>query len=803
MPVLRLVIEGIVQGVGFRPFLHRLGLRLGLKGYLRNVGGSEVEVVVEGDYKTLASFIKKLMSEKPPTARVENVEIEVLDNPGSFKDFAISSSDVRAIKKSMIPPDFAICDDCLREVLDPNNRRYRYAFNSCAWCGPRFTMIHRVPYDRENTSMSKYRLCDECSREYSSVEDLRRYHAQGISCPADGPRLWLTDNTGALIETKEPIKEASKLIEEGAIIAIKGVGGYHIASLATDDDVVLKLRTRKERPTKPFAIMGLNTQVLKEIVVINEKAEELLKSPERPIVLLPKREDSRVSRYVSPNMDVEGVFTAYTALHYLLLLDTSDKFLIMTSGNPKGQPMCINEECVYGKLNKVVDYVLTHDREIVNRADDSVIRFTNGRPVLLRRGRGYAPTWIKIGHKLPRNVIAFGAELQSAGAIGFEDKVVLTQYIGDADDLDTLEDLSKYLRFLVSNYRVDVSKSIVVIDKHPHYNSSRLGRFYALDQGLELLEVQHHHAHALATMADKKILGRPTIAIVMDGVGYGDDGAIWGGEVLAIREDLSYARVGSLSYLPFVGDESTYRPARYLVSSLLTFMSPEEVKELALKLGFEKGLRNLEEVDILHTMVRRGNYVKSSSTGRFLDSISALLGVSYARTYEGEPAITLEAFSRRGEVVSELAEDFKVSYSDGMYLVDLTKFLGRVIETLSNADLKTRVKVDVGRTSQYGLGLALGRVVVRMIDSGYFKPDFIVLGGGAAVNDFLVEGIKDSLEELKIPILMPEKIPLNDGGIPLGQVASVLLTHQENTAGSQIFFKLSHNYGSGIREGVK
>mgnify|MGYP001626166442 CR=1 FL=1 len=780
MPVVRLVIEGVVQGVGFRPFLHRLGLRLGVKGYLRNIGGSEVEVVVEGDYETLASFIKKLMSEKPPTSRVEGIEIEVLSGEGGFRDFKILSSDIRAIKRSMIPPDFAICDECLKEVLDPQDRRYRYAFNSCAWCGPRFTMMYRVPYDRENTSMSKYSLCDECSREYRDVENLRRYHAQGISCPSDGPKLWLTDNAGVLIETKDPIKEASKLIEEGAIIAVKGIGGYHIASLATDDDVVLKLRKRKERPTKPFAIMGLNVQVLKSIVVINEKAREILESPERPIVLLPKKEDSRVSKYVSPNTDVEGVFTPYTALHYLLLLDTSDKFLIMTSGNPKGQPMCINEECVYGKLNKVVDYVLTHDREIVNRADDSVLRFTNGKPVLLRRSRGYAPTWIRIGRKLPKNVIAFGAELQSAGAIGFEDKVVLTQYIGDVDDLDTLEDLSKYLKFLMNNYRVDTSKSVVVIDKHPHYNSSRLGRFYALDNGLELLEVQHHYAHALATMADQKVLGKPTIAIVADGVGYGDDGAIWGGEVLVIREDLSYVRAGSLSYLPFVGDESTYRPARYLVSSLLTIMSPEEVKELALKLGFKKGLKSLEEVDMLYTLVKRGSYVKSSSTGRFLDAISALLGVCYTRTYEGEPAITLEASSRNGEVINDLVEEFKISFSDGIYSVDLTAFLRGAVEALINMDLgmKAYMKACIGRTAQYGLGLALGRVVAKLIDSGYLKPAYIVLGGGAAVNDFLVGGIKDSLEDFRIPLLMPDKVPLNDGGVPLGQVVSVLSTQK-------------------------
>mgnify|MGYP001772579993 CR=1 FL=1 len=779
MPTLRLLIEGIVQGVGFRPFLHRLGLGLGVKGYLRNVGGSEVEVVIEGDYEVLANFIKKLITEKPPTARIEGIEIEVLNDTSSFRGFTILGSDVRVMRRSMIPPDFAICDECLREVLDPHNRRYRYAFNSCAWCGPRFTMMYRVPYDRENTSMNKYILCDECSREYSDVTDLRRYHAQGISCHSDGPRLWLTDNTGVLIETKDPIKEASKLVEEGAIIAIKGIGGYHIASLATDDDVVLELRRRKERPTKPFAIMGLDTQVLRNIVVINEKAEELLKSPERPIILLPKKEDSRVSKYVSPNMDVEGVFTPYTALHYLLLLNTSDKFLIMTSANPKGQPMCINEECVYGKLSKVIDYVLTHDREIVNRADDSVVRFTNGKPVLLRRGRGYAPTWVRIGHKLPRNVIAFGAELQSAGAVGFEDKVVLTQYIGDVDELDTLEDLSKYLKFLISNYGIDTRNSIIVIDKHPYYNSSRLGRFYALEHGLELLEVQHHYAHALATMADQKILGKPAIAVVMDGVGYGDDGAIWGGEVLAIREDLSYERVGFLSYLPFVGDESTYRPTRYLVSSLLTFMNPEEVRELAIELGFKKGLKDLEEIDMLHTLVKHGSYVKSSSTGRFLDAISALLGVCYVRTYEGEPAITLEAFSRGGRVIDDLTEVFRISFHERTYVIDLTTFLREAVEALMNTDLKTHSKASIGRTAQYGLGLALGKVITKVIDSGYFKPEFIVLGGGAAVNDFLVDGIKNSLDEFKIPLLMPSKVPLNDGGIPLGQVVSILSTKKE------------------------
>ncbi|MEM2021067.1 MAG: carbamoyltransferase HypF [Zestosphaera sp.] len=782
MTVLRLIIEGIVQGVGFRPFLHRLGLRLGVKGYVRNVGGSEVEVVVEGDHETLSSFVRRLISEIPPAARVEGVEIEVLEGAGGFHDFTILESDVRTLKRSMIPPDLAICDECLKEVLDPRDRRYRYAFNSCAWCGPRFAMMYRTPYDRENTSMSKYRLCDKCSSEYSDFENLRRYHAQGISCPEDGPRLWLTDNLGVKIEVADPVKETARLIDEGFIVAVKGVGGYHIAALASDDEVVLKLRERKERPTKPLAVMGLDTQVLKRLVIINEEAEALLRSPERPIVLLPKRDDTLVSRYVSPGMDVEGVYTPYTALHYLLLSGTRDKFLIMTSGNPKGQPMCVSEECVYSKLSRVVDYVLTHDREIVNRVDDSVLRFTDGTPVLLRRGRGYAPTWVRLGMKLPKYVVAFGAELQSAGAIGFDDKVVLTQYIGDADDLDTLDDLSKYLRYLIRNYRVELNESIVVIDKHPHYNSSKLGRFYAAEHGLKIVEVQHHYAHALAAMADQGVLGRTALAVIMDGVGYGDDGAIWGGEILFIDEGLRYSRVGHLNYLPYVGDETTYRPTRYLVSSMLMFMRPSEVRELAMRLGLVKGLRGLEEIDILHSLIKHGDYVKSSSTGRFLDAISSLLGVCYHRSYEGEPAIALEAFSRGGKADEELISGFEVVHRDGVYVVDVTRFVERAINVLLDTRGAQRMDVDIGFNSQYGLGLALGSLVARLIDENAVSPELVVLGGGASVNSYVVKGFRDALRGFEIRVLLSRRIPPNDGGVPLGQVAAVLASHAHDEA---------------------
>ncbi|PUA33877.1 MAG: carbamoyltransferase HypF [Zestosphaera tikiterensis] len=774
MITVRLLVDGIVQGVGFRPFVHRLALKAGVKGYVKNVGGSEVEIVVQGSELEVRNFIDGLLKERPPTAVIDGLEVEVLQDAGVFNGFNILKSESKALKRSMIPPDFAICEHCLAEVLNPKDRRYRYPFNSCAWCGPRYSMMYRVPYDRENTAMGKYPLCDECLREYSNVEDLRRYHAQGISCPADGPKLWLTDNLGAEVKCDDPLKEAAKLIDEGFILAVKGLGGYHIAALATDDDVVLKLRRRKSRPTKPFAVMGLDVRTLSKLVVITPEAVEILNSPERPIVLLPKAEGSPVSKYVSPGMDVEGVFTPYTALHYLLLMETKDKFLIMTSGNPKGKPMCVSEECVYEKLSRYVDYVLVHDREIVNRVDDSVVRFTDGEKVLIRRGRGYAPKWVKVGVNIPKDVIAFGAELQSAGAVGFEDKVVLTQYIGDVDDLDTLEDLSRYLKFLLSSYKVNVKEAVVAVDKHPEYNSSRLGRFFASENGLKVFEIQHHYAHALATMADRKILGKPVAAVVVDGVGYGDDGGIWGGEVLYIDEDLKYRRIGHLQYLPFVGDESTYRPARYLVTALLKILNHDEVVELSKKYGFVKGLNSVEEVLLLQTMLKNGRYVNSSSTGRFLDAFSALLGVCYLRTYEGEPAISLEAFSRGGVVLKELMDSYTIEYGDDAYVVNLLKFFKAVVNDLSTYLGSELMKKSLALTTQYGLGYSLGTIVAKALDKGVINVNHLVLGGGAAVNDYLVKGVKAALKDYSIKTLLPREIPPNDGGIPLGQVIGTI-----------------------------
>lgn len=765
---LRIVVTGLVQGVGFRPFVHRAARKAGVAGYVRNVGGSEVEIRVEGEPPAVSRFLELLYTEKPPPAVIEELEIEPVA-PHGLRGFRILPSSRSMVKRSMIPPDFAICPYCLREVLDPKDRRYRYPFNSCAWCGPRFSMMYRAPYDRENTSMRKYPLCDECRREYEDPDNIRRYHAQGISCPRDGPRLWLATRDGERVEAKDPIREAARLIDEGFIVAVKGLGGYHLAALASDDDVVATLRRRKRRPTKPFAVMALDTEVARRLVYLSREAEEVLELPQHPILLLPKREDSPVSPLVSPGMDVEGVFLPYTALHYLLLMETRDKFLIMTSGNVHGKPMCIDERCAFTHLSMIADYFLVHDREIVNRVDDSVLRYTHGRLVMLRRGRGYAPAWIRLPAKLGRDVVAFGAELQTAGAVAFEDKAVLTQFIGDVDDVDTLGELERYLRFFIENYRIDLSRAVLVVDKHPGYASRRLAHFMAEEHGGTILEVQHHYAHLLATAVDTGALGRSFVGIAIDGVGYGDDGAVWGGEVMLVSSDGEYERVGHLRYAPLVGDASTVYPARFALSLLAEALgSVEEALALAKRLGLGSRVRGGDaELELVARGIEAGLYTPTSSTGRFLDAVSALLGVAWVRSYEGEPAIRLEAYARRGRVFDN--PGVRVRRANGVYVADTPGFFLYLAQLVDERDRR-----DIARTAQVELGRALGRIAAEAARGRRVCRE-VMLGGGAAVNDYIVEGIEQELREAGMELVLPRRVPPNDGGIALGQVGAALL----------------------------
>ncbi|MEM4600832.1 MAG: Sua5/YciO/YrdC/YwlC family protein, partial [Sulfolobales archaeon] len=518
----------------------------------------------------------------------------------------------------------------------------------------------------------------------------------------------------------------------------------------------------------PFAVMALDLDTLERLVVLNDLAIKLLKSPQRPIVLLPKRENSPVSKYVSPGMAHEGVFLPYTALHYILLSKVKDKFAVMTSGNLTDEPMCYSDQCAKDRLSRITDYILTHNRSIVNRVDDSVIRFTDGSPVLLRRARGYVPRWLRIPFRLGSDVVAMGADIISAPAVAFEDKVVLTQYIGELGNGDTISEFIKYLRYFSEVYKIDLAKSTYVVDKHPRYVSRAIGLEMGKKSG-EVKELQHHVAHILSTMADSNLLSEAYVGIAVDGVGYGDDGAVWGCEIIEVSRK-GYKRVGRLSYVKLSGsDRDVEYPARVLASYLTNIMSYEELITFYEKHNLLKALPGGRlELEVLLSSLRK-NWVYSSSLGRLLDAISVLLGISIAREYEGSPAIRLEEASFGGRVL--LPNDIvdELVHARETIEIDPTPLIEKII------DLKeeSASRADLAYTFQYIIGRAIGRAVL-ISTKGRRVSRLIPAGGGAIVNTVLTKGIKDELRSGDLTLVLPTRVPPNDGGIALGQVYSLV-----------------------------
>lgn len=753
-------VIGIVQGVGFRPFIERLAKKIGLKGFVRNIGGSEVEIFVEGSIEQIEEFIEKIRELKPPPCEIEELYLEDA-KPMGFNKFEIKPSLTTFKEPSMIPPDIGICEKCLEEVLDKNSRWYKYPFNSCAWCGPRYSMMYKVPYDRENTAMRDFPLCEDCQLEYDDINNIRRHHAQGISCPKCGPRIWLVDNRGELVEEKNVIEVVSKLLDEGYIVSIKGLGGFHIASLATDDDVVLELRKRKRRKEKPFALMALDLETIEEFSYINPLLEKQLTSPQKPIVLLPKKENSFISKFVAPGLHLIGVMLPYTALHYLILKGVKDRVLIMTSGNPIGKPMCTTNECALKNLKNIVDYHLLHNREIVNRVDDSVVRETDGYITFLRRSRGYAPKWIRIPIKVNDVILAFGADLQTAGAVLFDDKLILTQYIGDVDEFENLDFLSKTLEFFIKTYNLDKRKYIIVSDKHPLYSSTKLAEEWSEKFNSPIFRVQHHHAHIASAMIENKIpMDDKVIGIAIDGVGLGNDNMIWGGEVLEVSYN-NFLRLGHLEYQPMPsGDKATYYPLRMLVGILSKKMDYDEIFDLFKKNDLISKLKYGErELEISYKLARRDDTIKTSSIGRALDAVSALLGVCFERTYEGEPAMKLESFARGSNRYIDI--DIKVVKEKSMQIVKTSEMIVDLIEYM-NEDKKS-----IAYTFQKMLGESLAEIAIK--EARKRGIDRIFVSGGAAVNSIIISSIKRKCEEEEIKFYLQTKLPAGDGGIAAGQ----------------------------------
>jgi hydrogenase maturation protein HypF len=758
----RLLVRGIVQGVGFRPFAYRLCTEMGLDGYVRNLG-SEVEIVVLADREKVRELARRLQREHPPLARVREVRVEPCDEeiePGS--GFRIERSEARDEVELQIPPDAPVCEDCLREMFDPRDRRHLYPFTGCTNCGPRFTIIEGIPYDRENTTMADFPLCEECRREYEDPED-RRYHAQVACCPRCGPRYRLLDAEGEVVEDDEltAIREACRIIEEGGIVAIKGIGGFHLACKTTEDGPVRRLRERLNRPQQPFAVMSGSLEDVRTFARVDEAAEELLTGPVRPIVVLPKREPFPLSDLVAPGLHTVGVMLPYAGLHHIMFRRfLNEPAIVMTSANPPGEPMAIRNRDALRRLSGVADYFLVHDRRIAARCDDSVVRPVGGRPRPLRRSRGYVPEPIELDWA-PKDltVVAVGPELDVTACLLHRGRAYLSQHIGNTSRAPTLDFLQRAVEHLMRLLRLDWEDvDAVACDLHPNFPTTQLARRWAEDHDLELVRVQHHHAHALACAAEHGLnpAEEPLLALVMDGYGYGEDGNAWGGELLLLEGD-DYERLAHLEPVPMPGgDAATHHPLRMTAAHLhAAGRDPEEIRDLLERHLRERpdALKHGErELEVLLSQLERPRLL-TTSAGRFLDAVSAGLGVCYRRTYEGEPAMKLEAVAARVKDAPE--PEFELKHDRRF---DASETVARAAETGDRAYALTA-------------HLALARGFARLIEE-HREREPVLASGGVMNNEIITLELRRRVPGLR----EHHEVPAGDGGLSLGQAVAALLT---------------------------
>ena len=756
-------VTGFVQGVGFRPFVYRLATALNLKGYVINLGDAGVEIAVEGHRDSIEEFLRRLQTDKPAPARIDSILIEWFEYSGEFRDFRILSSDFKVKRGgSTIPPDIAICDDCIRDIMSDDPRWAGYPFTCCAICGPRFTMIFDMPYDRERTSMVKFPMCEFCRRDYEDPTN-RRYHAEGICCKFCGPKIELLDHNGSKLPCDEPLVEAAKIIKEGFIVAVKGIGGFHIACLATDDDVVLRLRKRRRRPQQPFAVMSLCIEDVKNFAHVSPLEEELLKSRERPIVVLKIKRDSPISPWVSPGLDSIGVMLPYTGIHLLLLMHVKEPAIIMTSGNYPGEPMVTNIDDALKRLSGIVDYYLTHNRDIVNRCDDSVIRVSNGIPTFLRRSRGYAPSPITFSglHDGDWCIIAFGGDLNVTISFLKGNKCYVSQHIGDVDNLDTLNFLKQTyntLKGLLKIRKVDA----IVCDLNRSFPSTRFAEELSETLGISLIRVQHHHAHAASLAAEQGLeTDDQAIYITIDGVGLGDDGTAWGGEVL-LASGNKYERIGHIRPYPLPGgDLCAYYPVRALAGLLSLVLSQEELEDfLTNRYGhaFKYGVR---EVPIVMRQLRSGlNVISSSSMGRFLDAVSVMLGVCSYRSYEGEPAMKLEAHANTSNEAINI--DIPIIDQGRISMVDASHIMLQLLNLMDKYP---------SSSIAYTAHVAIAKGLAEIACSKALEEGIKVIGisGGAAVNEIILRTIEEEVSKWGLKLLRHKALPPGDGGISAGQ----------------------------------
>lgn len=750
----KIEISGLVQGVGFRPFVYQLASRYELRGYVQN-NSTGVQIELEGNLDSVDVFMQALTQELPPLARIDSLH-SVDGNVEGHKIFQIIPSDDDTDKSALISPDIALCDACLAEMNDPSNRRYNYPFINCTDCGPRYSIMESVPYDRTNTSMRFFAMCKQCEQEYTNPLD-RRFHAQPISCFECGPTVTLFDSRGTLLSQEvKAIEMAAQAVMDGKIIALKGLGGFHLICDATNPSAVSRLRQKKKRPDKPFAVMFTDIQMLKVSAEISPEEERLIRSKEKPIVITTKRQISEVCEEVAPGIDRIGVFLPYTPLHKLLLQGIQ-KPIVATSANLRDQPIIREAKHVIEHLGDVVDFVLDHDREIINTNDDSVVQLAADKTIFLRMARGFTPKSIKLPFKSKKNILALGANQKNTISLIFEDTLVISPHIGDLDSIEAFEYFERTVETFKRIY--DFTPEVIVCDKHPHYETTKWAhQLKERDASMSLIEVQHHYAHLLAAKAEHRLSGK-VLGFAFDGTGYADDkvssvaredtveyARIWGAEVM-IADEHEYERVYSLRPFRLLGgDKAVKEPRRSALSVLFEYLSLDEVLNLDIPLrsGFSRG-----EVELLHKAWEKGlNAPYSSSMGRLFDAVASLSGLLQISSFEGESGLKMEA-----HVDDSITQGFDFTIQEG--LIDLGPMLRDVIT------MRDRVTI---------ISMFFNTLVKIIEEIALRHPELpLVFSGGVFQNRVLVEKIGKRFKELGRSVYFQNETAINDGGISLGQ----------------------------------
>ncbi|MEH1871845.1 carbamoyltransferase HypF [Nostoc sp.] len=774
-------VSGTVQGVGFRPTVYRLAKACGLHGDVCN-DGEGVLIRVSGSEEAITKFVARLQTECPLLAKINQLIRTPYKGEFKFDNFVISTSVSNAIKTE-IAPDAAICLQCQQEIFDPFSRFYRYPFTNCTNCGPRLSIIRAIPYDRCNTSMSAFVMCPECAKEYHDVEN-RRFHAQPIACHACGPSAWLEradgkSVTASMFSMLDDVDAVCTLLQKGEIVAIKGLGGIHIACDATQETVVQKLRQRKKRYHKPFALMARDIEVIEEYCSVNAKEKELLTSSAAPIVLLPATGKKVVAASIASGQNTLGFMLPYTPLHHLILR-RMNRPIVLTSGNLADEPQCIDNDEAREKLGTIADYFLFHNREIINRVDDSVVRVIGDKVQIIRRARGYAPAAISLpsGFENVPQILAMGSELKNTFCLLREGEAIISQHLGDLENAAAFNAYEETLNLYLNLF--EHKPEVIAIDKHPEYLSSKLGKQLADTNQIKIHQIQHHHAHIAACMVENGIPldSPPVLGIALDGLGYGDDGTLWGGEFL-LADYRKFQRLATFKPVAMIGGEQAiYQPWRNSYAQLIAANLWNDCQQQYADLEIVKFLDD-KPLKLLNQLIeKRINSPPASSVGRLFDAVAAAIGIYRDEcSYEGQAAIAMEAIvdiSSLNNHEETLIYPFNFSFSDRIYYIDTRPMWQALLD-----DLQRQIPQPVMAAKFHqGLANAIVQMVKHLSQKNLISQ--VALTGGVFQNRILLEQVTKRLETLGIKVLTHSLVPANDGGLSLGQavIAAAQLIHE-------------------------